>query len=133
MSMRVNKRKDGDLIVYECILVSSTGGAASGQIRVRGRRVKQVEIISGVRTPTNAWGLTLKNSDGVDILGGNGASITSSGVTCRQLKASAAVMEGGTMLVNGSLVLAGSSMGNTKEAMVKVYTEPASIDTRYGV
>ena len=90
-------------------------------------RVNHAEVVIDLGdTPTTGYDVWVTNADGVDILGGGGVGLTVTGQVALQCKvgASAAVIQGGYMIVpSGDLVFTGADMGDTKTATVNIYGE----------
>jgi len=99
---------------------SSSGGAADATTTYRydGELLRTVFIPSATAAPSSGYGVTIKDSDGVDILEGNGSS--RSGTVTEQL----GVGDGKSpysAVSNTKLTLGITSAGNAKKGQVILY------------
>lgn len=75
----VTETDQGTVTLYKFAWTSSTGGAVSGNpFAVRKGRLMEVKFVPGTAgvQPSNSYGVTLIDTDGVDLLNGEGAGLS---------------------------------------------------------
>lgn len=92
---------------------SSSAGAADGTSTWSyNGEVAEVQIVPGATTPSNLYDVTLTDSNGVDVLYGQGANCSN---------ASTPVVKGAALVSNSTIVLGVSNAGSAKDGTIIVH------------
>lgn len=127
MVWSVSYRQNGsDVVKHRFDWVSDAGGAATlaSGTPVSGTIERIVIVPSASAAPTNLYDITLTDEDGIDVLAGQGANLSSSaashvcpGVPLKDGTTTSAV----PIVVDGTLTLNVTNAGDTKAGSVAVY------------
>ena len=103
------------------------GGAVTGTVSKVDGRIERVTFIPGAapKHPANAYDITLKDEDGVDVLAGLGANLSSNVTSC---VVPGITIDGGTnrvcFTVQNSLTLTVSNATSNRIGIVRLYIRP---------
>lgn len=120
------RRQDihGRIFKVTATITSDSGGDATGETTnpIEGMFMGVMVNPDGSAAPTDNWDLTVTNEDGVDLLGGNGADLSTSASQYRPALVANAVDSANVMeyvpVAGSKLTFTGANMGNAKKAVV---------------
>ena len=76
--MPAHWKQKGSIVKFEIAWLSATGGAASIALKHISGELLAVDVNPGATTPSASWDFTIKNEDGIDIIGGKGTNMSNS-------------------------------------------------------
>lgn len=120
------RRNGSDVVKHTFEWESDALGAAAvpSGLPVSGRIERVVFVPSAVTAPTAAYDVTLTDSDGIDVLAGEGANLSET--TASHICPGLSITDGTTLgvtpiVVDGILTLNVTNAGNSKAGRVDVY------------